>query len=130
MFEESSQSSPVASTEVVISSGNIENESEIDIDDDRNSSTSSATKDAKPDSKTKRRSRKKTADQKSVEKDTAKPARKRKKTASEDATNPNLIDENKKGTGSIQDRSTSDEYANSTTEKVAPRRGWWNRLIK
>ena len=40
------------------------------------------------------------------------------------------MDENKKVTGSIQDGSTSEESANSTTEKVAPRRGWWNRLIK
>ena len=114
----------------MISSGNIENESEIDIDGDRNLSTSSATKDAKSDSKPKRQSRKKTADQKSVEKDTAKPARKRRKPASEDATNLNSMDENKKGTGAIQDGSTSEESGNSTAEKVAPRRGWWNRLIK
>ena len=116
--------------EVVISSENIETKSEIDIDGARNLSTSSSTKDAKPDSKLKRRPRKKIDAQKSVEKDAAKPARRRKKSASDDATNPKLIDENKKGTGSIQDDSTPDEPANSAREKVAPRRGWWNRLIQ
>ena len=128
--EDSSQSSPVASMEVVISSENIENKSEIDIDGARNLSTSSSTKDAKPDSKPKRRSRKKIDAQKSVEKDAAKPARRRRKSALDDATTPKLIDENKKGTGSIQDDSTPDEPANSATEKVAPRSGWWNRLIQ
>ena len=128
--EDSSQSSPVESAEILISSENIENESEIDIDSARNLSTSSATKDAKPDSKPKRRPRKKIDKPKSVEKDTAKPARKRRKSASEDATNPKLINENKKSTGSIQDGLTPEEPANSAAEKVTPRRGWWNRLIQ
>ena len=130
VHEDSSQSSPVASMEVVISSEKIENKSEIDIDGARNLSTSSSTKDATSDSKPKRQSRKKIDSQKSVEKDAAKPARRRRKPATDEAPTPKLIDEKKKGTGSIQDDSTPDEPANSATEKVAPRSGWWNRLIQ
>ena len=128
--EDSSQPSQVASAEVVISSENISKGSEIDIDGARNLSTSPATKDASPELKPRRRPRKKTDDQKLVEKDTAKPTRKRRKSASQDATNPKLIDTNKKGSGSTQDETTPEEPANSAKEKVAPRRGWWNRLIQ
>jgi hypothetical protein len=83
-----------------------------------------------PTTTTKRRPRKKLEDQTTIEKGATKPARKKRKTTSEDTTNPTSVHENKESDGSIQDKSTTQETANTKTEEVAPRRGWWNRLIQ